>query len=201
MRRRAFIAALGGAAAWPLAVCAQQISKPARLGYIWIGAKDSEHSTRDGLRQGLRDLGYVEGRDFVLEERYADSQPDRLPQIVTELMRLNVALFLSPGVQVTRPLVHGTSLGLQIGAYRRIELRRIAHHFAPVLRLEPGILVIARPVKAGRDPARSARGASHQPAGRGALALVGAGVGIALVPAYTMDRESPRSAFPISTRP
>src|ERR1700738_839355 len=60
-----------------------------------------------------------------------------------------VELFLSPGVQVTRPLVHGTSLGLQIGAYRRIELRRIAHHFAPVLRLEPGILVIARPVKAG----------------------------------------------------
>src|SRR5262249_17141333 len=52
---------------------AQQISKPARLGYIWIGAKDSEHPTRDGLRQGLRGLGYVEGRDFVLEERYAES--------------------------------------------------------------------------------------------------------------------------------
>ena len=54
-------------------------------------------------------LGYVEGHDFVLEERYADSQPDRLPQIVTELMRLNVALFLSPGVQVTQALVAGTS--------------------------------------------------------------------------------------------
>jgi hypothetical protein len=86
------------------------------------------------LRQGLHDLGYVEGRDFVLEERYAESQPDRLPQIVTELMRLNVALFLSPGVQVTRALVAGTST-------IRIELKRIAHHFAPVLRLEPGILV------------------------------------------------------------
>jgi putative ABC transport system substrate-binding protein len=57
----------------------------------------------------LRDLGYVEGRDYVLEERYADSQPDRLPQIVSELIRLNVALFLSPGVQVTRALVVGTS--------------------------------------------------------------------------------------------
>src|SRR5207253_10096952 len=94
---------------WPIAAKAQQISKPARLGYIWIGAKDSEHSTRDGLRQGLHDLGYVEGRDFVLEERYAKSQPDRLPEIVTELVRLNVALFLSPGVQVTRALVAGTS--------------------------------------------------------------------------------------------
>jgi putative ABC transport system substrate-binding protein len=110
MRRREFITRLGGAAAgWPLVAHAQQISKPARLGYIWIGTKDSEHSTRDGLRQGLRDLGYVEGRDFVLEERYAESKPDRLPEIVAELMRLNVALFLSPGVQVTRALVHGTS--------------------------------------------------------------------------------------------
>jgi putative ABC transport system substrate-binding protein len=71
MRRRDFITLLGGTVTLPLIARAQQISKPARLGYIWIGAKDSEHSTRDGLRQGLRDLGYVEGRDFVLEERYA----------------------------------------------------------------------------------------------------------------------------------
>jgi putative ABC transport system substrate-binding protein len=110
MRRRDFITLLGGTVTLPLIARAQQISKPARLGYIWIGAKDSEHSTRDGLRQGLRDLGYVEGRDFVLEERYAESRPDRLPEIVAELVRLNVALFLSPGVQVTQALVHGTSI-------------------------------------------------------------------------------------------
>jgi ABC-type uncharacterized transport system substrate-binding protein len=109
LRRREFIILLGTTPAWALGVHAQHISKPARLGYIWIGAKDSEHSTRDGLRQGLRDLGYVEGRDFFLEERYAESNPDRLPEIVAELMRLNVALFLSPGVQVTRALVQGTS--------------------------------------------------------------------------------------------
>jgi len=110
VRRRDFPGLLVGlAAAWPFGVHAQQISKPARLGYIWIGPKDSEHSTRDGLRQGLRDLGYVEGRDFVLEERYAESQPERLPEIVTELLRLKVSLFLSPGVQVTRALVQATT--------------------------------------------------------------------------------------------
>jgi putative tryptophan/tyrosine transport system substrate-binding protein len=110
MRRREFITLLGGAAvAWPLAARAQQPAKPARLGYIWIGPKDSEHSTRDGLRQGLRDLGYMEGRDFVLEERYAGSQPDRLPDIIAELLQLKVALFLSPGVQVTRALMAATS--------------------------------------------------------------------------------------------
>src|SRR5215470_11160447 len=110
VRRREFITLLGGAAAtWPLAARAQQPAKPARLGYIWIGPKDSEHSTRDGLRQGLRDLGYVEGRDYVLEERYAESQPDRLPGIIAELLQLRVALFLSPGVQVTGALVAATS--------------------------------------------------------------------------------------------
>ena len=69
MRRREFILALGGAGAWPLAARAQQFSKPARLGYIWIGAKDSDHSTRDGLRQGLHDLGYAEGRDYSAPTR------------------------------------------------------------------------------------------------------------------------------------
>jgi putative tryptophan/tyrosine transport system substrate-binding protein len=109
MKRREFISLIGGATAWPLAARAQQPAKPARLGYIWIGPKDSEHSTRDGLRQGLHDLGYMEGRDFVLEERYAGSQPDRLPDIIAELLQLKVALFLSPGVQVTRALMAATS--------------------------------------------------------------------------------------------
>jgi len=109
MRRREFITLLGGATAWPLAVHAQQVTKPARLGYIWIGAKDSEHSTRDGLSQGLRDLGYIEGNDYVLEERYAESQLDRLPGLIAELLQLKVALFLSPGVQVTHALIASTS--------------------------------------------------------------------------------------------
>jgi ABC-type uncharacterized transport system substrate-binding protein len=109
VKRREFITLLGGGAVWSLAARAQQSAKPVRLGYIWIGPKDSEHSTRDGLRQGLRDLGYVEGRDYVLEERYAESQPDRLPGIIAELLQLKVALFLSPGVQVTRALVAATS--------------------------------------------------------------------------------------------
>jgi putative ABC transport system substrate-binding protein len=110
VKRRTFISLVGGAAAaWPLAARAQDISKPARLGYIWIGPKDSEHSTRDGFRQGMRDLGYMEGRDYVLEERYADSQPERLPGIIAELLQLKVALFLSPGVQVTKALMAATS--------------------------------------------------------------------------------------------
>jgi putative ABC transport system substrate-binding protein len=109
MRRRDFVKGVVASAAWPPVARAQQPSRPARLGYIWIGAKGSEHSTLDGIRQGLRELGYTEGRDFTLEDRYADSEPERLAAIVAELLRLKVDLFLSPGNPVTRAIMQGTS--------------------------------------------------------------------------------------------
>ena len=109
MKRRGFITLVGGAVVASSTSLRGQESRPARLGYIWIGSKGSEHSTRDGMRQGLRDLGYVEGRDFILEERYADSELDRLPKIVAELVQLKVSLILSPGNQVTRAAMEGTA--------------------------------------------------------------------------------------------
>ena len=109
MKRREFITLAGGAVVASSTSLSGQESRPARLGYVWIGSKGSEHSTRDGMRQGLRELGYVEGRDFILEERYADSQLDRLPKIIAELVQLKVSLILSPGNQVTRAAIEGTS--------------------------------------------------------------------------------------------
>ena len=109
MKRREFIGLVGGAVVASSTSLPGQELGPARLGYIWIGSKGSEHSTRDGMRQGLRDLGYVEGRDFILEERYADSELDRLPKIVAELVQLKVSLILSPGNQVTRAAMEGTA--------------------------------------------------------------------------------------------
>jgi len=109
VKRRDFITLVsGGVVASSTSLRGQEL-RPARLGYIWIGSKGSEHSTRDGVRQGLRDMGYVEGRDFVLEERYADSQLDRLPKIVAELVELRVSLILCAGNQVTRAAMEGTS--------------------------------------------------------------------------------------------
>jgi putative tryptophan/tyrosine transport system substrate-binding protein len=109
MKRRGFITLVGGAVAASSTSLRGQETSPARLGYVWIGSKGSEHSTRDGMRQGLRDLGYVEGRDFILEERYADSRLDRLPEIVAELVGLRVSLILCAGNQVTRAAMEGTS--------------------------------------------------------------------------------------------
>ena len=107
-RRHLIVAAAGSSVAWPAISRAQQ-PKPSRLGYIWIGTEGSETSTRAGIRQGLPDLSYVEGRDYVLDERYAASQLERLPAIVADLVALKVALILSAGNQVTRAAMHGTS--------------------------------------------------------------------------------------------
>jgi putative tryptophan/tyrosine transport system substrate-binding protein len=110
MQRREFIALLGGAATvWPRVAHAQQREKPARLGYVWIGAKNSERSTLLGMREGLQQLGYSEGRDFVIEERYAELEPERLPNILAELIRSKVDLILSPGDAITRAAVQATS--------------------------------------------------------------------------------------------
>jgi len=110
MQRREFIALLCGAATvWPRVARAQQREKPARLGYVWIGARNSERSTLVGMREGLQQLGYSEGRDFVIEERYAELELERLPNILAELIRSKVDLILSPGNAVTRAAMQATS--------------------------------------------------------------------------------------------
>ena len=82
MRRRAFIKLVGGAAAvWPLAARAQQSAIPV-IGYLNFGSPESDVSRLTGLRRGLNQAGYVEGRNFVIEYRWAGTQVDRLPALV-----------------------------------------------------------------------------------------------------------------------
>ena len=88
MRRREVITLLGGAAAWPLAARAQQ-SKMARIGALYIGLADAE-SFKKELVEGLRQLGYVEGKDIAFEFRSAGGRLYRLPELAAELVRLKV---------------------------------------------------------------------------------------------------------------
>jgi putative ABC transport system substrate-binding protein len=83
--RRAFIAGLGSAAAWPRAGRTQ--SATPRLGYVWIGARGTDANVA-GSRQGLLDKGYVFGRDFVIEERYADGHLEQVSALIDELLAL-----------------------------------------------------------------------------------------------------------------
>ena len=106
MRRREFITLLGGAAAFPLAapqaVAFAQSGERVRIGYLWVGAEGSDGQTLSGARQGLADVGLVEGRNLVIERRYADGHPERLSALAMELIRLDVAVLLAPGAVVTR---------------------------------------------------------------------------------------------------
>ena len=94
MKRRSFITLLGGAAAtWPLAARAQQ-SKVARIGALYIGLADAE-SFKKELREGLRELGYVEGQNIAFEFRSAEGKLDRLPELAAELVRLKVDVIVA----------------------------------------------------------------------------------------------------------
>src|SRR5262245_55317325 len=97
MRRRDFITLLGGAAAaWPLAARAQQ-PMPV-IGYLNNGSPESDVPRLTGLRRGLSQTGYIEGRNLVIEYRWEGNQADRLPALAADLVQLRVAVIVSPGL-------------------------------------------------------------------------------------------------------
>jgi ABC-type uncharacterized transport system substrate-binding protein len=101
MRRRDFITLLGGAvAAWPLAAGAQQPALPV-IGYLNFGSPESDASRLTGLRRGLNQSGYVEGRNLVIEYRWAGNQADRLSTLAADLVKLRVAVIVSTGLVPT----------------------------------------------------------------------------------------------------
>jgi ABC-type uncharacterized transport system substrate-binding protein len=99
VNRRAFIATLvGGLVAAPLAAGAQQErSNAARIGVIGNGAPDRPDREFEALRQGLRDLGWLEGQNLSIEHRWADGKANRLPGLAVELVRLNVDVIVASG--------------------------------------------------------------------------------------------------------
>src|SRR5437764_14715370 len=88
MKRREFILAFGGAAAWPFAARAQQESL-ALIGFLNAGAATTLKREIDAFRDGLRNLDHVEGRDVRFEYRFANGDLEKLPVLAAELVRLN----------------------------------------------------------------------------------------------------------------
>jgi ABC-type uncharacterized transport system substrate-binding protein len=96
LRRREFITVLGGAVAWPIAARAQQPAMPV-VGFIHILSPETVPRFVPAFRQGLKEVGYVEGQNLAVEYRWAQGQYDRLPGLVADLVRRQVAVIAATG--------------------------------------------------------------------------------------------------------
>jgi putative ABC transport system substrate-binding protein len=100
MRRREFIVLVGGAIACPMGVRAQhRAGKVARIGYLRVTSPSDRPPLLDAFRQRLRELGWVEGQNIVLDYRFAEGRLDWLPDLAADLVRLKVDVIVSLGTQ------------------------------------------------------------------------------------------------------
>ncbi len=93
----------------PLAAEAQQATKVPRIGVLLSNFKSAHATHVEALRQGLREYGYIEGRNIAIEYRYGDGKANRLPKLATELVGLNVELIVTSGTPPTRAAQHATT--------------------------------------------------------------------------------------------
>src|SRR5215831_331604 len=120
MRRREFIALLGGtAAAWPLVARAQQPAKRPLIGMLAAGTRASNGQWYAALVDRLRELGWIEGRTIAFEYRFAEGRPERFAEIATEFVNSNVDVIMTGGNAVpavrqatsTIPIVFALAVG------------------------------------------------------------------------------------------
>jgi putative tryptophan/tyrosine transport system substrate-binding protein len=105
MKRREFIGLVSGLAAWPIAGHAQPTAKVSRVGFLGVASPLEWASKVEALRAGLRDLGYIEGKNVVIEFRWAEGKYERLPALAQELVGQNVDVLVTqatPGVRAAK---------------------------------------------------------------------------------------------------
>jgi putative tryptophan/tyrosine transport system substrate-binding protein len=109
MKRRDFITLLGGVATgWPLAARAQQSQKAPRIGVLLPGTPTSFAVRANAFLEGLRDLGYVEGKTIAIEWKWAEDKIERFPELAAELVRANVDVIVTGGTSAATALKSAT---------------------------------------------------------------------------------------------
>ncbi len=102
MRRREFITLIGGAVTWPFMAKAQQPTKNRHIGILETVSPSLNTENLDALRRGLRELGYIEKQNYILEYRSADGDAGRFPALADELVRQHVDLIVTRGTPAAR---------------------------------------------------------------------------------------------------
>src|SRR5437899_11386809 len=111
MRRREFITLLGGAMAWPLAARAQ--AAPPVVG--WLGVRPrARAATSEGFAEGLRDAGFIEGQNVIIDYRSADDRFDRLPALAAELVERRVSVIAALGGMAVAAAAKGVTSTIPI---------------------------------------------------------------------------------------
>jgi ABC-type uncharacterized transport system substrate-binding protein len=110
MERRTFLGVIaGGLLAAPFAAEAQQSQKIRRIGYLSGSAFEASPEIHQAFREGLRELGWIEGQNILVEERYAHGQYDKLPALSAELVKLNVQVIVATSTPEIRAAKQATS--------------------------------------------------------------------------------------------
>jgi len=109
LKRREFITLLGGAVALPVAARAQQPATTHRIGFLGAASPSGYASQLEALRSGLRGFGHLEGKNLVIEFRWAEGRYDRLPELAAELVRLKIEVLVTHGTPGTRAAKRETS--------------------------------------------------------------------------------------------
>jgi putative ABC transport system substrate-binding protein len=109
LKRREFVALLGGATAWPVAARAQRLGKVWQVGMLDTATRELNKTNMDALLGRFGELGYVEGQNLIIHYRSSDGRNDRLPELVAELIRLNLDVIVVRGTPEVLAVKNATS--------------------------------------------------------------------------------------------